>query len=164
MQPTAKSQVKSNQNHIRLVTEKPAARVQLSGLEAAPDMQAGEYLAQCVNAFLERSKNRAVLEFTIIDGPHTGTALTQWINGVNGSIQPRSRYAKECAAALGHDLSADDDLEPGVVFKGKILVVYVGWRMTDKPGGGKYSDEFSSHRKDGRDFLRVHHIIREGSL
>jgi len=127
-------------------------------------MQAGEYPANCANAFLERSKNRAVLEFVIIDGPHTGTALPMWINGVNGAIRPTSRYAKECAAALGRQLAAGDDLDPAVVFKSKNFIVQIGWRLTDKSGGGRAADEFALRKKDGRDFLRVHRIVREADL
>ena len=87
-----------------------------------------------------------------------------WINGVNNAIRPTSRYAKECAAALGRELTADDDLDPASVFKGKHFVVQAGWRMTDRPGGGTAKDEFTQHKKDGRDFLRVHHVVREGDL
>jgi hypothetical protein len=127
-------------------------------------MEAGEYPANCANAFLERSKNRAALEFVIIDGPHAGTALSMWINGVNGAIRPASRYAKECAAALGRELTADDDLDPAVVFKNKNFIVQVGWRQTDKPGGGRAADELALRKKDGRDFLRVHRVVRETDL
>jgi hypothetical protein len=155
--PTSKS-------NLRLVTEKTPERVQLSGLEPACDMLPGEYLAQCVNAFLERSKNRAVLEFTIVEGSHSGTAVTEFIPSVRGKIQPRSRYAKECAAALGRDLEAADDLDPAAVFKDKIFRVEVGWRKSALPGGGKNSDEFAQCRKDGRDFLRVHRIMAPGDL
>jgi hypothetical protein len=126
-------------------------------------MQAGEYLAHCKNAYVERSKNRAVLGFVVIDGEHTGVALPMWITGVN-SIGPASRYANECAAALGRELTADDDLDPGVIFKNKHFAVQAGWRMTDKPGGGTAKDEFALHKKDGRDFLRVHHVLREIDL
>ena len=77
---------------------------------------------------------------------------------------PRSRYAKECAAALGRDLEAADDLDPAVIFKDKILSVEVGWRKSLQPGGGKVSDDHALHRKDGRDFLRVHRVIGPGAL
>lgn len=149
---------------VRLVTEKPQAPMRLSGLAPAPEMQAGEYLAHCKNAFVERSKNRAVLDFVVIDGEHSGVALPMWVNGVNNAIRPTSRYAKECTIALGRELTADDDLDPGAIFKGKHFAVQVGWRMTDKPGGGTAKDEFAMHKKDGRDFLRVHRILREVEL
>lgn len=163
MSINAKPSGKSNPP-IRLVTDKPQPPLRLSGLAPAPEMQAGEYFAHCKNTFLERSKNRAVLEFVVIDGEHAGAALPMWINGVNSAIRPASRYAKECAAALGRDLTADDDLDPASVFKGKHFTISVGWRMTDKPGGGTPKDEFTQHKKDGRDFLRVHRIVRAGDL
>ena len=75
-------------NSLRLVPEKPSTPMRLSGLEAAPDMEAGEYLAQCLSADYEKSKNRVVLQFVIVDGPHTGTAVPEYIPGVNGRIQP----------------------------------------------------------------------------
>jgi len=138
--------------------------MQLSGLEPAADMEPGEYLGQCLSAVYEKSKNRVVLQFAIIDGPHSGTAVPEYISGVNGRIQPRSRYARECASALGRDLEAGDDLDPAAIFKDKILRIDVGWRKSLHPGGGKVSDDFALRRKDGRDFLRVHRIIGPGDL
>jgi hypothetical protein len=138
--------------------------MQLSGLEPAADMTPGEYLAQCLSAVFQRSKNRVVLEFTIVGGPHAGTAVTEWIPGVQGAIQPRCRYAKECSAALGRDLEATDDLDPTVIFKDKIFWIEVGWRKSLLPGGGKFSDELTSQRKDSRDFLRAHRVIGPGDL
>jgi hypothetical protein len=147
---------------IRLVTEMPPAPIRLSGLEPAAEMGPGRYLASCVEASLQRSKNRAALEFTIIDGEHAGTALSMWINGVNGAIHPKSRYARECALALGRDLTAEDNLDPAVVFKGKHFVVEVGFRLTDQPGGGKARGENAQCKKDSRDYLRVHRLVRVG--
>ena len=75
---------------LRLVAENPPERMQLSGLEAAADMPPGEYLAQCLSAIHEKSKNRVVLQFTIIDGPHTGTAVSE-----------KNSLAKELPPVLG---------------------------------------------------------------
>ena len=149
---------------LRLVAEKPPERLQLSGLEPAADMAPGEYLAQCVSAALQKWKNRVALEFTIIEGPHTGTAVPEYIPNVYGRIQPRSRYAKDCAAALGRELSAADNLDPASVFKDKIFWVEVGWRKSLHPGGGKNSDDYALRCKDAEDFLRVHRVIRPGEL
>jgi hypothetical protein len=144
--------------------EKPEP-IRLSGLSAVEEMEPGHYTTQCVESIFKKSRNQVVSDFVIIDGEHTGTALRQWINGGSKNLNPNARYAKECAAALGRQLSRADDLSPAAIFKGKTFLVYVGWRLSKKPGGGgPSSDENALHRKDPEDFLRVLHIVEEESL
>jgi hypothetical protein len=164
MNPTPKPA--SASSRIRLVTtaERPPTPLRLAGLSPAETMAPGEYTCHCADSILRRSKNQVTNEFVIVDGEHSGTALRQWINGVTGAIGPLTRYAKECAAALGRELTSADDLDPTRVFKGKTFIVQVGWRMSRDPGGGPNSDEYALRRKDSRDFLRVLRIVREVSL
>jgi hypothetical protein len=166
----------SKSNHLKIIagSKQPEIRlsadpdkpepIRLSGLSPAAEMEPGEYLAQCVESIFKRTKNQVINNFVIVDGEHAGTALSQWINGVTKSLSPETRYAKECAAALGRPISVADDLTPAAVFKGKTFLVCVGWRMSKDPGGGRASDDYALHRKDGRDFLRVLRIIGEASL
>lgn len=132
------------------------------GLAANESMEPGEYIANCEGATIT-NKGRttvAVLEFRIIDGPHSGIALRQWIPvpDVDGIVPLGSRYGRLCAVALGREIEPGDDLNPTVIFKGKIFRVAVGYRKTEKKGGTA-SDVHASHRKDATDYLRVHNLI-----
>jgi len=54
--------------------------------------------------------------------------------------------------------------EPNDIFRGKVFLAFVGWRKTDKPRGGQFSDQNAFHRKDDRDFPRVHDLLEVVSL
>jgi hypothetical protein len=132
------------------------------GLEPDGSMAPGEYIANCEGAAIT-TKGRstiAVLEFRILDGPHSGTALRQWITipDIDGIVPLGSRYGRQCALALGHEIESGDDLNPAAIFRGKTFRIKVGYRMTEKRGGMPSHDN-ASRRKDAQDFLRVHELI-----
>jgi hypothetical protein len=142
----------------------PAKPKQLraGGLQPDESMAPGEYVAQCEGATII-SKGRstiAVLEFRIIDGPHSATALRQWITipDVDGIVPLGSRYGRQCTLALGREIESGNDLNPAVIFKGRFFRIDVGYRMTEKIGGTP-SHDHALRRKDHKDFLRVHNLI-----
>jgi hypothetical protein len=157
MQNTRSSAGKSNRVH--LVADNPQPGIHLIGLAPSAEMVPDEYISNCVNVVFYRFKKQVFLDHQIIEGPHAGTVLPQWINNVSDRINPRSAFAKQCAAALGRELSVNDDLDPVAVFKGKNFRVWVGWRMSVKPKGGRFDEKLALYRKDDQDQLKVHAII-----
>lgn len=157
MNPTIKPKLKAN---LKLVSTK---KLVAGGLEPDDSMQPGEYVANCEAAKVI-TKGRAlvaILEFRIIDGPHSGVAVRQWltVSDINGVISLGSRYARHCALALGEDeIEPGDDLDPELIFPGKTFLVSVGYRLTEKMGGAADADN-GLRKKDARDFLRVHRIV-----
>jgi len=143
-------------------------QLRAGGLEPDESMAPGEFVGNCEGATVT-TKGRttiAVLEFRIIDGPHSGTALRQWITipDVDGIVPPGSRYGRQCALALGREIESGDDLNPAAIFKSKTFRIEVGYRMTEKIGGTA-TPENNQRRKDAKDFLRVHTLIAvEGLL
>jgi hypothetical protein len=137
------------------------------GLAPDESMAPGVYTANCEGGTLTMKGKTtiAVLEFRIIDGPHTGTALRQWITvpDIDGVVPLSSRYARACAIALGRGIECGDNLDPGQIFRAKTFSVSVGFRKTAGVGGTA-SDDNASRRKDRRDFLRVHDIIALSEL
>jgi hypothetical protein len=137
------------------------------GLEPSESMVPGQYVAACEGGTITTKGKTtiAVLAFRIIDGPHGGTALRQWITvpEVDGSVPIACRYARQCAIALGREIESGDDLDPGSIFRGHLFLIDVGFRMTEKIGGTA-TQENALHRKDARDFLRVHKIISRSEL
>jgi hypothetical protein len=126
-------------------------------------MEPGEYTVACESAWVEPIGKgaRVVLQFRVTDGPHTGTALRQWLpaSDAGGVVSPMGRYAKHCAIALGRPLSVDDDLnDPAAIFSGLIFSVLIGFRKTERQRGGSFSDKNALSRKDDADYLRVHEI------
>jgi hypothetical protein len=139
----------------------PALR--LAGL-APEGMHPGEYRVICETASLKQVGKAitAVLHHRVVDGPHTGTALKQWIpvSDETGVVSPTGRYAKYCAIALGRALDVDDPIgDPSAIFAGLVFLVQVGWRKTEKARGGKASDELGLTCKDSNDYLRAHEIL-----
>jgi hypothetical protein len=132
------------------------------GLEPQESMAPGQYVAQCEGGTIKtKGKSTiAVLEFRIIDGPHGGTALRQWVTipDVDGNVPLSSRYARQCVVALGREIEPGDDLDPAAIFKGKFFLIDVGYRKTEKIGGTA-TQENAGRRKDAKDFLRVHSIL-----
>ena len=147
MQSTRNSVSKSNRVH--LVADNPQPGIHLIGLAPLAEMKPDEYKSNCVNVVFYRFKKQVFLDHQVIEGPHAGTVLPQWINNVGDRINPRSAFAKQCAAALGRELSVNDDLEPVAVFKGKSFRVWVGWRMSMKPRGGRFDDKLALYRRAG---------------
>ncbi len=147
---------------------KPSPRLRLGGMEPSDDMQAGEYKV-CCEAASKRSSNNGIrieLNFRVIDGPHTGTALRQWIAiHPAGVFSPRSRYAVQCQIALGRPLDANDNPDdPASIFSGKIFKAFAGFRRTEKPRGGKADSSLALTRKDASDGLRIHELLRREEL
>jgi hypothetical protein len=144
---------------------KLAAGLRLAGLAPSEGMGPGEFRAACESASIqELGKNiRVAFHWRIVDGPHAGTALRGWITiSKDGSviIAPKSRYAMACEVALGRSLDVTDDVNnPNAIFGGgQIFRVFVGYRKTEHPRGGKASDDFAYVCKGRDDSLRVHEI------
>jgi hypothetical protein len=147
---------------------KPPARLRLGGVEPSDDMPADEYKVQCEGASKQQFAKglRIQLKYRVIDGPHTGTSLSQWITvDDTGVISPKSRYALQCAVALGRPLEAEDDLDnPASIFLGRIFRAFAGFRKTDKARGGKHAEGNEHRRKDSADGLRVHELLAREEL
>ncbi len=145
------------------------SNLHLGGLAPSDSMAAGQYRVACDSAWTEQIGKgvRVVLQFRVIDGPHTGTALRQWLMASEGGgvVSATGRYAKYCAIALGRPLDVDDNVgDPGSIFLGVIFSVDVGFRKTEQPRGGKASDENALRCKDASDFLRVHEVLSREEL
>ena len=81
------------------IAQKPK-QLRAGGLEPDASMEPGEYIANCKGATVTSKGNStvAVLEFWIIDGPHSGTSVRQWINipDAGGSV-PSGRVTPNSA-------------------------------------------------------------------
>jgi hypothetical protein len=162
---TRKTASKSKSTNLHVVPPKgPATTLRLGGMEPSEEMAPGEYLVACLSAVVERG--RVVLHYQIIDGPHTGTGLRQWITvHGSGTISHNSRYAQQIAVALGRPVDTGDDINnPSSIFSGQIFRALVGFRKTDRPRGGKSSEDFALIRKDKDDGLRVHSLLSREEL
>lgn len=151
--------------NLKLVAGKKPTFV-AGGLEPDASMTPGEYVAMCEGARLTQKGKSAivVLLFRVVDGPHTGTALRQWLTvaDVNGVVAAGSKYSRHCQIALGQDeIRPGDSLDPEVVFVGKTFVVDVGYRLTE---AGKPDSKNAEVKKGDRDFLRIHQILRRGEM
>ena len=168
----SKSNYTSERNKSRLrlahLPTKPPVRLRLGGMGPSDDMQPGEYKVSCEGASKKPFARgiRIELKYRVIDGPHTGTALHQWITvDASGVISPKSRYAAQCAIALGRPLDAEDDLnDPASIFSGRIFRAFVGFRKTEKARGGTPTPENALRRKDTADGLRVHDLLAREEL
>jgi hypothetical protein len=148
---------------LKLLKTTPAAR--LGGALPSEDMPPGKYLVVCENAWFEPKgrKYRAAFQFRIVDGKYHGVAMRKWIDDAidaGGFISPIGKYAEACAVALGRPLEESDPGEPGEFFSGRRFIVFIGFRKSERAGGGgQSSDDRAIVRKDDRDYLRVHDII-----
>jgi hypothetical protein len=156
-------QSKSNLKIVAGGGDGKAPELRAGGLEPSDSMAPGEYIASCKEATTIKKGPTviAVLSFQIIDGPHQGTDLRQWIQipVLGGQVVIASRYGRQCALALQRELEPGENLHPAAIFKGKLYSVKVGFRMTEKPFGGQAASEYALRRKDPKDFLRVHEIL-----
>src|SRR5262245_26096247 len=101
-----KYSTQGNKSKLKLarLPNEPVVRLCLGGMEPSDDMQPGTYKVLCEGAAKKPFKNgiRIELKYRVIDGPDTGAALRQWITvDASGVFSPRSRYATQCAVALG---------------------------------------------------------------
>ena len=166
MQNNSKSNGQSGSSKPRLklayLPNKPPPRLRLGGFQPSKDMPAGEYKVACEGASKQpwKTGSRIELKFRVIDGEHTGVALSQWLTlDPSGVVSPRSPYAKECEIALGRPLEAEDDLnDPASIFSGRFFKAFVGFRKSDKPKGGNNHPDNALRRKDDQDGLRVHEL------
>jgi len=149
---------------------KPPPRLRLGGVEPSEDMEPGEYKVACEGASKKSFARglRIELKHRVIDGPHTGVGLRQWITvDASGVISPKSRYAQQCAIALGRPLDVDDDVnDPNSIFLGRIFLAFVGYRKTEKARGGNNAAaaEYAMTRKDAADGLRIHDLLSRVEL
>jgi hypothetical protein len=153
--------------NLKLVIDKPAVR--LGGSLPAEDMRPDKYLVTCEGAWLERrgQEYRAALQFRILDGKYHGVGLRMWLDkaaDAGGFVSSSGKYARHCEVALGRPLREGDPVdEPGLIFSGRRFIVFVGYRKSQRAGGGgQNSDELAMVRKDERDYLRVHEILSRG--
>lgn len=157
---TSKSRPKIKLAHL---SPKAIPRLRLGGTEPADDMPAGEYRICCEGASKKSvaAGTRVELKYRVIDGPHAGTALRQWITvDASGVISPKSRYAQQCLVALGRPIEPFDNLDdPASIFSGALFSAYVGFRKTAKPRGGTATAQNALNRKDDDDGLRVHDLL-----
>jgi hypothetical protein len=154
---------------LNLRVVKPAPALRLGGTAPADDMQPGKYLVQCEAAWIEQvgKEHRVVLQFRVTDGKHHGAGLRQWVIAANagGVISPTGRYARYCAIALGRPVESNDPVDdPGQIFSGRFFLVSVGYRKTEQPKGGRYSDQLALVKKGDADYLRVHEILEAVDL
>jgi hypothetical protein len=145
---------------------KPPPRLRLGGMEPSEDMGPDKYKIGCEGASKKSFAEglRIELKYRVVEGPHTGTALRQWITvDESGVISPKSKYAEQCAVALDRPLEPEDNIDnPASIFSGKIFRAFVGYRKTEKPKGGKPADPLK--RKDAADGLRVHELLEREEL
>lgn len=120
-QGNPKSNLKSKPM-LKLVGKAPATKLHLGADPPSADFHPGEYLAKCVNAWIElwRGILRAVWQFEICDGPHHGVGIRKWKNfDLSGEVSRKSEYARACAIALGRPLEETDDInDPASIFAG----------------------------------------------
>jgi hypothetical protein len=138
-------------------------RLQFGGRAPAEDLRPGDHLVRCVSAWSRpRGKEtQAIWQFEIQDGTHRGAALRKWmvIADESGVVSLNGLYATYCQIALARPVTPDDDpADVGAIFSGKTFVVRVAYRRTEHAGGGKPADD--QVRKDEKDGLRVHEILR----
>jgi hypothetical protein len=148
---------------LKLVGKTPPEKLHLGSSAPSDDVTPGKYLVQCTNAWREPYGDawRVVWQFQICDGPHDGVGLRKWKSfDRSGEVPLNSEYAQVCEIALERPPDHSDDLnDPASIFAGKKFVVFVGYRKTEKPRGGRASDELALRKKDSSDKLKVHEIL-----
>jgi hypothetical protein len=151
--------------NLKLVSSDPKPKpLRAGGLKADDGMPAGEYTVTCEGA-TSTMKGRsiiAVLEFRVVEGRYSGTALRQWLTipEVDGLVPTWSKYSRHCVIALGREVEPGDDLDPAKIFRGRFFSVEAGFRLTEGTGG-RPTEENALRCKDHKDFLRVHRIIEQ---
>jgi hypothetical protein len=147
--------------NLKLVGKAPP-KFRLGAAPATDDIRPAQYLVECTNAWIEPYKNtwRVTWQFKICDGPHDGVGIRKWKTlDPHGEIHRRSEYPRACTVALDRELEETDDLnDPASIFAGKKFIVFIGYRKSERPSGGRFSDEFTMRKKDAGDELRVHEI------
>jgi hypothetical protein len=157
---------------LTLVPKPAEEELHLDGLAPSSDMEPGEYLVTCQDAWAEKLNKgkkgwRVTIEFRVVEGPHTGTMLSEFIPAAKagGKVNPHSRYVKECMVALGRPLNVTDKIKnPAPIFRGKAFRAFVGFRKSEKTQGGKTSDDFAFICKGSDDYLRVHKLLERVEL
>ena len=137
-------------------------KLRAMGSLADDSMQPGEYRVRCESAktIHRGGKFIVVLKHKVCEGAwRDGVLFSQWISlkDDTGIISPATKYAKQCAIALGHDIETDEDLDPEIVFVGREFLTEVGYRLSSSDK--KFADENAAIKKDDDDFLRVHSLL-----
>ena len=155
---------KSKPNLTLLAGEKPLLIA--GGHNPDESMQPGKYIAkiQAVNVRKDKQgassvKLTAILLFEITEGPHSGTALRQWlsVNEIKGIVGAGTKYYQHCALAFHRPIKRGDNLDPEVIFTDKLCVVSVGYSLKDSKRQSNPANALI--KKYERDFLRVHEIL-----
>jgi hypothetical protein len=160
MQKSHNDNLKSNSS-AKLTPIRP--KLQFGGRRPTADLKPGDYLVKCVAAWTQSrgKETQAVWQFEIADGVYRGIALRKWmiIADASGLVSFSGLYASYCQVALGRPVTADDNPgDIGPLFTGKLFIVRVGYRRSEKPRGGRPADD--QVKKDVEDGLRVHEILR----
>jgi hypothetical protein len=159
---------------IRLGPPLPAPKVRVGGALPDDEMGIGRYLVDCQTAWLKHvsphSRRRTLaIQVRIAEGKYAGVGLRGWITDAideSGTVPRAGKYARWCEVALGRPLEDGDPVgRPEEIFTGHRFVVDVGWRGTERRGGGgRQAPELARYRKDEDDFLRVLEILSREDL
>src|SRR5262245_50432321 len=111
-----------------------ATPLRQAGVAPPADMGAGKYKLCCEAARITSKWGKSICEssYRVVEGDYFGTTLPGWIPIylIGDCVHP-GRYTQQCAVALGCDPDLGDDLDPEVVFVGKIFLALVQFRSTD---------------------------------
>src|SRR4030095_9618862 len=160
MQKSHNDNLKSNSS-AKLTPIRP--KLQFGGRRPTADLKPGDYLVKCVAAWTQSrgKETQAVWQFESPAVVYRGIALRKWmiIADASGLVSFSGLYASYCQVALGRPVTADDNPgDIGPLFTGKLFIVRVGYRRSEKPRGGRPADD--QVKKDVEDGLRVHEILR----
>ena len=140
------------------------SRLRAGGVLPNASMQSGIYKAVCEAARVASKWGKQIVEcsFRVVEGEHFGTYLPGWfsIHVVNGIVAP-CKYITQCEAVLGREIEPGDDIDPEVIFVGKLLSVEVKFRSTN---GKTRSAEDPTIKKGETDFLRVSSVLGQVEL
>lgn len=143
-------------------------RLKAGGKRAPDTMAPGNYNAVCVSGEIkQRGKAlQAILGFKVRGDAQAedGVLLQKWFNITlrpDGGVSPASVYFQACQLALGRPVQPEEELDPNEVFVGKSFKVTVGYRSTSIDNS--YAPSNTTHRKDPRDFLRIHELVEQVS-
>jgi hypothetical protein len=158
--PTSKIKPKSKLTILR--GTRPA--LYQAGVKPAQGMPPGKYKVACESGRIVSKWGKQVCElyFRVVEGDYFGTVLPGWIPIyiVGEQVHP-GRYTEQCALALGRVVDPGDDINPDVVFVGKVFLAAVAFKSTD---GKRREPLDASVRKSESDFLRVVKLLERETL
>jgi len=138
-------------------------KLRATGSRATETTTPGRYIVQCTNARIQDKGNKTQVVLTLViceQGWNDGMVLKKWYSlpSGDGGVSPHSQYGRACALALGRATGPDEDLDPAPIFVGKCFEVDVGYRSNSLDG--ELDEANREARKDDKDFLRVHKLLR----